>query len=417
MTKLTKKHTHNKLNSSSINTFAKIIKKSLLLPDQKNTLELIFNYLIKIQNDIDFNTLENNITLFNAKDIGKSGAKVGTINIKNKTYIIKYYSITQNKSFKYDFDETCIQLYFPINEIIINTIFQNIHQFITKIQYLKFKKNYSHYIIPLKYIGITKNKSFIINEKVGINHNNIYMTTLHDVFIKNYIPLLLKSFNTNDTETSDELLTFITSLLKSYFNCIKFLNTNLGYINSDLKLKNVFIKKYNHKTKSKSKSKNKQFITHYIPLISDLDKATLKINNITILPRPSSYLERKLSKTKTRLSTIYNFRYNCSRNTSLCNRFKSYQFDMITLFYDIYILLYQKIYHKLDNKLNLKLYYDKLHILNTFVKDTLSLTDYEFELFYARINASIFLKMKSDIKLSFHINAMLYNFCKALNKQ
>jgi len=411
MTKLTKKHTTTKLNSSSINHLSKIIKTGLLLPDQKNTLDLIFNHLTKIQNDIDFNTLENNITLFNAKDIGKSGAKVGTINIKNKTYIIKYYSITKNKSFKYDFDKKCIRLYFPINEIIINTIFQNIHQFITKIQYLKFKKNYSHYIIPLKYIGITKDKSFIINEKVGINHNNIYMTNLHDVFTKNYIPLLLKSFNTNDTKTINELLTFISKLLHSYFKCFIFLNDTIGYINADLNLKNVFIKKSNNKTKSK------KFITQYLPLISDLDKATLKINNINILSSPSSYMERKLSKTKTRLSTIYNVRFNCSRNTSLCNRFKPYQFDMIVLLYHIYILFYQKIYQKLDNKLNLKLYYDKLHILNTFVKNTLSLTDYEFELFYARINSSIFLKMKSDIKLSFHINAMLYNFCKSLNKK
>ena len=114
---------------SSITTFAKIIKKSLLLPDQKNTLELIFNYLIKIQDNIDFKKLEHHITLFNKKDIGKSGAKVGAININNKTYIIKYYSIAQNKKFKYDFDKKCIRLYFPINEIIINTIFKNIYKF------------------------------------------------------------------------------------------------------------------------------------------------------------------------------------------------------------------------------------------------------------------------------------------------
>ena len=48
----------------------------------------------------------------------------------------------------------------------------------------------------------------------------------------------------------------------------------------------------------------------------------------------------------------------------------------------------------------------------------LNINDNEFILFYKRINNSYLLKIKSSpIKLSVHINAMLYNFCNKLSSK
>ena len=87
-------------------------------------------------------------------------------------------------------------------------------------------------------------------------------------------------------------------------------------------------------------------------------------------------------------------------------------YDIITLFFDIYILLYKYIFKKL--KLSAEDYYDYLKILNNLVKKTLNINDDEFTKFYKRIHNSYLLRIKSGIKLSVHINAMLYNFCKSL---
>ena len=87
-------------------------------------------------------------------------------------------------------------------------------------------------------------------------------------------------------------------------------------------------------------------------------------------------------------------------------------YDIITLFFDIYILLYKKIFKNL--KLSVKDYYDYFKILNNLVKKTLNINDDEFTKFYKRIHKSYLLKIKSETKFSFHINAMLYNFCKSL---
>ena len=153
-------------------------------------------------------------------------------------------------------------------------------------------------------------------------------------------------------------------------------------------------------------------LTSPILLISDLDKATIEVNKVLILPRPDKRIEKYLEKRTNKLSKVYEIRYNCSRNVSLCNRFKPYQYDIITLFFDIYILLYKYIFKKLN--LSVTDYYEYFKILNDLVKKTLNINEEEFTKFYKRIHNSHLLKIKSGIKLSFHINAMLYNFCKSL---
>lgn len=196
---------------------------------------------------------------------------------------------------------------------------------------------------------------------------------------------------------------------------MKFLNTNLGYINTDLKCQNIFVKKAN----TKSNILLKEFITNYSPLISDLDKATIEINGLLIMPRPDKTIEKISVKYKnTILSKVYEFRYNCYRNNKLCDRFEPYQYDIILFLYDLYIKLYSKIYIKLNKnnntKINMEEFYQKFHILNTFVQKTLNINDTEFVSFYTRIDKQVFFKNISTYNLGLHINSMLYYFCKSI---
>jgi len=402
MSKHTKKLTHQ---SSSIKSLKSIIYKSTKQLNQKDILEQIFSFLKTNVHQPKFDSLYKKTTFFGSDKLGKSGALVGVVKIKGKEYVIKMYKLNEKEKYIYAYENKCIKLYYPFNELIINSVFSNMKTFLSHQNYKTYKSKYSQFLIPTKDIGLTNTHSYMINEKIGVTNNNVFYTNLYDILTINFIPNLLKCIKNNDTKKIDMCLINFTTMLEEYFECIQFLNENLGYINSDLKCKNVFIKKNNKKSLD-------TFITNFTPLISDLDKATIEINGVLILPRSDKKIEKYLTKRTHKLSKVYEIRYNCSRNTLLCNRFKPHLYDIITLFFDIYIILYKKIYKKL--KLPVKDYYDYFKILNNLVKKTLNINDEEFTKFYKRIHSSYLLKVKSGIKLSIHINAMLYNFCKSL---
>ena len=400
------KHTKKLTNqNTSIKSFKSIIYKNTKELHKKKTLKDIFDFFKNNVNQTKFDSLYKKTKLFGSDKLGKSGALVGVVKIKGKEYVIKMYKLNEKEKYTFKYETKCIKLYYPFNELIINTIFSNMKTFISPKNYKIYKSKYARYFIPLKTIGLSETHSYMISDKIGMKYNSNYYTNLHDLFIENYIPTLLECINKNDKKTINIFLKKFVAILEEYFECIQFLNKNLGYINSDLKCKNVFIK--GNKTKSLD-----TFITNFTPLISDLDKATIKINNVLILPKEDKYLQKYLAKRTQKLSKVYEIRYSCSRNTRLCDRFKPYQYDIITLFFDIYLLLYRYIFKKI--KLSVEDYYDYFKILNNLVKKTLNINDDEFTKFYKRIHNSYLLKVKSGIKLSFHINAMLYNFCKSL---
>jgi len=402
MSKHTKKLTNN--NSLTVKSFKSVIYKTTKQLNQNDTLEQMFSFFKKNVNQSKFDSLYKKTTFFGSDKLGKSGALVGVVKIKEKEYVIKMIRLEQKKKYVYDYNNKCFRIYFPFNELIINSVFSNMKKFLSPQKYKIYISKYSDFFIPIKDIGISNTHSYMINELIGMNDNNIFYTNLYDILTINFIPNLLKCINNNDTKKIDIVLKQFTTILKEYFECMKFLNENLGYFNSDLKCKNVFIKK------NKKKSLD-TFITNFTPLISDLDKANIKINNILILPKPYG-LDKILSKRTNVLSKVYEIRYSCFRNTKLCDRFKPYQYDIITLFYDIYSLLYKYIFKKL--KLSVKDYYDYFKILNNLVKKTLNINDEEFTKFYKRIHYSYILKTTSEAKLSFHISIMLYKFCKSL---
>jgi len=396
---------NNNNNTTTLNNFKDIIKESTEDINQKETLTKIFDFFKSNVNETKFNTLYKKTKFFGSDKLGKSGALVGVLKIKGKEYVIKMYKIQEKYKYIYKYEPKCIKLYFPFNELIINTIFSNMDTFLSPASNNTYNSKYSHFFIPTKNIGLSDTYSYMISDKIGLTYEKQFFTNLYDLFIEDYIPKLLNYINKEDKATINAFLTKLVEILTEYFDCMKFLNENLGYINSDLKCKNVFIKENDEESLD-------TFITNFTPLISDLDKATIEINGVLILPRPDKRLEKYLAKRTLKLSKAYEIRYNCSRNTALCNKFKPYQYDIITLLFDIYIILYKEIFKQL--KLSRKDYYDYFKVLNEFVKKTLNINDEEFAKFYKRIHKSYLLKISSETRFSFHINAMLYNFCKSL---
>lgn len=434
------KKTKKITKSEDLNRFAIVLKELLINNEAKTIKEGIENYLKEITNKNQFGFLLKNSKPFSNK--GVSGAQISLINTKSKSYILKYYTIQNDKS---DFVNSagCIRLYYPYNELVINTILTNMKYFLTSSKFLLFKKKYETHILKIKDFGIYKKKSFILNDKVGFTKNKQNFTSLDDLLEKNIIPLLKSEFGFSDTKSNitknnikknikkdklnkqkefDAILKTLVNKIDDLFKCMLFLNSNIGYIHSDLNCKNIFIKSEVSKKSESSKVKSHRIslITDYKLLVSDLDKATLNINNISILPYPEKISEGFISQTYlgSRFKNIYEVRYQCYRNMRLCNMFESYHFDRFTLLYDIYTKLYIKLYlifKKQDKTLTLEQYYDKLRILNRFTKKKLNLNSSDFKIFYERINNSLLVKLKKDdIRLSFHINAMIYNFCKRI---
>ena len=397
-----------KNKTNNVKKFGNVIDKLSKLKNSKEAIDMLYNFLQNNMYSEEFPELLKNTVFFSEEKLGKSGAKVG---ILNNNLVLKYYHLDNKIKYKVDVEEKCIRVYFPFNELIINTIFSNMKLFLTNNKYNIYKEKYANYLIPVKNIGLYQDYSFLISKKVGITHNEEFYTNLNEILLNNYIPLLLK--NINNQNVLDTFCQFLSNMLKNYFECIKFLNVNLGYINTDMMCQNVFIKKTN--TKTNTNILLKDFITNISPLISDLDKSTIEINGLLIMPRPDKIMEKYKN---TKLSKVYEFRYNCYRNNKLCNRFEPYKYDIIIFMYDLYIKLYSKIYLKLNKnnntKINMEEYYEKFHILNTFVKKTLNINDTEFVSFYNRINQNIFSKKLSTHNLGLHINSMLYYFCKNL---
>ena len=380
------------MENNNLNNLTSLLNKFSNNHDSVEFIEALYNFLDSINNP-EINKIIANTSFFGTDKSGKSGSKVG---ITHNNDILKYYNLGRT-IYVTDHGKKSVKLYNPFNELVINIIFND---------FVKKNKKYKRFFIPIKSIGIYKNISYIISEKVGITVDKVYYTNLHDILTNNHIPFLLK--NINEQKYIDEWCRSLVITLSKYFDCMKYLNLKLKYINTDLKCKNVFIKTNNKKS-------NINFITNYIPLVSDLDKATIKLNDITIMSRENSILAKFLVKyNKTRFSKVYEFRHDCKRNLNLCNKFQPHQYDILTLFYDIYIILHINLYLPQKKREKMETFFHKLNLLNIFFRKRLNLDEKQFLSIYKSINKTWFLNYRKDHRLALHINSMLHDLCKII---
>lgn len=363
------------------NKLSKIINSKNAIEIKKENLEQLF---IQYTNNNKFNKYYSQFKPF-GKDIrGKSGAIVGLYTGKDKM-VGKFNKYPRNQKL-IKINNDCLNIHFTYNEILINTILKapklfnnkitdNENQLLTK----HILKNYDN--------GIGNNDIFIITPQIGLMKNNEYYTNFKNILLKNHIPLIKE--NPNMTIYYD---TFITDLFTNYLKTLNILQKKIGYVNTDHKSANIFIKKIiPNNNKINNTLKKEGFIIDIRLLISDLDKA------IVNLPRFKTSINTSAFKKKLSMKLIKNTRYTCEKNIQ-CDKYTMYDLDILSIFTEILIL-----FHK--NNIN-----NMPKFLSLFMK-CLNMSDKDFKILEKIIKNSIIIKKAKNIRLP-HIYFIVGKFCK-----
>ena len=392
-----------------IQKFNKVILETFKLDDVSTISGNINKFLKSIEDEKKYNKIINKFGGFSSDKLGKSGGIVGKIEfeeiikeynksvkkskkINKKSYsfigskdnqIIKIYKfnikniITHNK-------KSCLKIFYPINELINNTIINNLENYISKKDYDFFNKNYKNNIIKTIDIGITKNTSYMISETIGFKKKDYFYTTLAEIFKYNYIPNIIKLLENKDILSLKLLINYLSDIISNYINVLIFLNQKIGFIHTDLKLANIFIR-YKLNTNSKyDKLKKKGFIVDFIPLISDLDKSVIQLNKkIVTLPKNNNVLKdvayvffKNMISDK-----LYHLRVSCKRKENFCHNFKAYHFDLLSL----YLSLYGIFIFYTDKFMEIKDIKKVLKPLNDLFRNKIGLNEVQYNILFELI--------------------------------
>lgn len=397
----------SKFSKSSLkkNKKTKKIKSSL---QTKDTKKLVQNLITLFKENEFNNNLLKEVKYFSKDKIGKSGANIGFINYKNKPCIIKIFK-KKKATMKINYYKDCIKINFDLNELIINYILNNIELFISSKHLVEYKKKkFQENIVKNELYKITDKNILIINEKIGIKLKDNYITNLKELLIFDYIPYINKLIKTSNLKDLNEFQTTFSKILNNWFDVQLFLSERFNIVNTDSKCANIFIRKT-------SKSSKLNYINNVKLLFSDLDKSRYKINNTTILC--SDNIKANIL-TYTKFKNIYNFRYVCKNKADFCDHFKEYHFDRLILIFDIYIYLCKNVYF-MNKKLfkNIDDFFDKFKILNNTFKNALDLNEQQFKIFKELLAKSSIISKKRSQKVSYHINLLIYSYCKKLTRK
>ena len=320
----------------------------------KYNVENINNFFIDLKDEDKLDSYLQKFTPFSKKTQGKSGAIVGYIDNKTVMKISKVRydknSIIQKKD--------CIFLKSQINEILINTTLTNLENFVKLDKDELRLKN--KYLLKVKDYGLGNNKSYIINNKVGVSIKDEYFTNLDNIFV-NHIEILKNNLFLVDNY-QDYL---IKHILNPLLSVLKLFNKKIGFYHTDFKLANIFIK--HSKMNGYKKLKDNGLYLDFIPLISDLDKSRIKINNNKILAINDSVIKTFVGS-KIGYEPLLSLRYKCriAYGKEKCIKFKSVDFDLLTMLINIYLILFinkvSEHFDKLDNFVKEKFNFNKKDI-------------------------------------------------------
>ena len=405
---------HSIKNNYSKNSLNKTIYQSNLGKQildcyTTNLLETAQNLKALIINNIDnknFEKYENNYIPFDKSIQGKSGAIVGYLKNDPHTVIkIQYY---KNKP---DYDSffttsSCLQINNNINEIFINNIFNNLESLNifskVQIEYIK------PYILQIKGSGLSDKGTYILLPLVGFECKTIYntlkyVTNLTDIIVINHKVLLDKAITENNFHIIELYDEYLSLLLSNYFKVIYLLQNKLEYINTDLKLNNIFVARKRNLTPKFKTLKTFGFEIDFQIIISDLEKSIYKIKGIKTITIPNNPLKVKLADTFG-YGLIYRIRYQCiSDFESRCPKLKTIDYDIIFMIINLLVML-----HRNNSFPTLKNYLQKTLYL---IQKTLDLDFNELEIFLKIISNNIFNK---DKNVQFYLNTIITEICKKL---
>ena len=313
------------------------------------------------------------------------------------------------------------------NEIFINYLLTNLNDIISinKYEYTKIK----NHIIPLLNSGISNNGSYIILPLIGLtipisnvciqnnttanpntnsntntntntnsNINNCktqFVTNLRELIEFNHSKLLVKAFNENRNDIILEYDKFMSKKIKDYFEVLRLLQKHLKYINSDVKLTNVFIKIDNTKNKILN---NWGFITNFKLILSDLEKSSIIINNLKITTKPLSPLKIILAHL-IKKGLMYDIRYSCDNIAKSCNKISIFDFDLLIFIIDYYAYMLRinnDYIATMNNIFNMMNEFISIEILNV-LSQSLNKGKYKIDKNYSFIIGNILQKICNSI--------------------
>ena len=399
----------NASNVSSLSLGKQIVNcyiKSKNIEDTTTSLKtLIIN---NIDND-KFNNYEKNLVPFNKDIQGNSGAIVGYLKNDPKTVLkIQYYD---SKSSKPNYDlffktNQCLQINNKLNEILTNNIINNLDSLnvFTKRQIEQIKP----YILELKDSGFSDKGIYILLPLVGFEYKvspntSKYVSNLTDIMVLNHKVLLDKAISTNNFSIIELYDDYLSLMLIKYFEILYLLQHKLEYINTDLKLNNVFVSRKINKNPKFNKLKSYGFDIDFQLIISDLEKSIYKINNIKTITIPNNPLRVKVADTLG-YGLIYHIRYQCiSDFEKKCPKLKTLDYDILFMIINLLVML-----HRNNSFPKMKNYLKKTLQL---IQKTLKLNNNELEIFLKIINNNIFNK---DVKVQYYLNLIISEICKKI---
>jgi hypothetical protein len=293
------------------------------------------------KNNIDNETFAkyyNSFIPFGKNKQGKSGSVVGYLdNDDNKIIKFYYYKTNENKLIMHQNNNNCLTVDNKINEILMNVIISNI-QYFPKITSKEVNLVKKHTLTIDKYC-LSDKGSFIIMNKIGIDYNNKFLTNLFEILIDNHIPILKKAIKNNDIEILKIYNKFIISLLSDYAKVLLVLQKYINYINTDVKLNNVFVKSVKNKNSLYNKLRDYGFLIDFIVIVADLDKSFCYINNIQIISKNEQHFFTKIILKKFNLNLLTDTRHICNYNfNDNCGKISLKELDMLTFIINLYAL-------------------------------------------------------------------------------
>lgn len=388
--------------------FNNIILGAMKLKDTTNIYKIFNKFLISVDNEQKFLNYNSKFKPFNKTILGRSGGIVGSI---NDDKVMKYFQFNvKKKFFKKGVNNTCLKIVFPINEIFINIILNNLKTYVKKDDYKKYKK-YNEHFIKLYDYGINGNISYTISEKVGFTFDKNYFTNLQDIFTKNYIPIIIELLNKNKFEVVVVLIDFLIEIFTKYFNLLLLLNKHIGLTHSDLKLANIFVRSKKNTNNKYNILKKYNICVDFIPLVSDLDKSVLAINNIKTIPYVISFIKKtgyKLLSLKTNLNN--KIRFSCNTDEFFCHTFKPYKYDILNV--NINILGNLFYYISKETKLEKSDIYSLFENYNQFLMKRLKINEKQYSLIF-----NIIFKNKRNKYTSPRYDMAIHKICKKISKK
>jgi hypothetical protein len=269
---------------------------------------------------------------------GKSGSVVGYFKPNEITKLF----IRALNQYEIVTIHDCLKLSNIFNEMLINFLVSNLPKIIPSITRDEKQLLDEHSLKLLNY-GISSGGSFITIPLVGING----ITNLRELLEQNHSKL----FKINTLSVPEGILELYDQLMASkitdYCKTLHILQKYLKYVNSDVKMTNIFIR-------SKSGQGLKKFKTSKIPtsleefgiitdfdlIISDLEKSVIEINDLKITTAVRSPMKIKLAGLIGQ-KLIYDIRYGCSEIVPACENISILDIDIIMLVIDYYAFMLQ----------------------------------------------------------------------------